>query len=119
MKKVLFIAMCMTVIMLTACAKETNENGVNEERNTSVDVQETRVTFADDLGREITVDNPKRVATLLGSFADMWVLAGTTWLPRSMQSAVRQEQFYTPFTCSARCPSLSAFATHSSNTSIT
>ena len=76
MKKVLFIAMCMTVIMLTACAKETNENGVNEETNTSVDVQEIKVTFTDDLGREITVDNPKRVATLLGSFADMWVLAG-------------------------------------------
>ena len=76
MRKVLFIAMCMTVIMLTACAKETNENGVNEERNTSVDVQETKVTFTDDLGSEITVDNPKRVATLLGSFADMWVLAG-------------------------------------------
>lgn len=76
MKKVLFIAMCMTVVMLTACAKETNENGVNEESNTSVDVQETKVTFTDDLGSEITVDNPKRVATLLGSFADMWVLAG-------------------------------------------
>ena len=76
MRKVLFIAMCMTVIMLTACAKETNENGVNEERNTSADVQETKVTFTDDLGSEITVDNPKRVATLLGSFADMWVLAG-------------------------------------------
>lgn len=76
MKKVLFIAMCMTVIMLTACAKQTNENGANEERNTSVDVQETKITFTDDLGSEITVDNPKRVATLLGSFADMWVLAG-------------------------------------------
>lgn len=34
------------------------------------------VTFTDDLGREVTVDHPQRVAALLGSFADMWVLAG-------------------------------------------
>ena len=34
------------------------------------------VTFTDDLGREVTVENPQRVAVLLGSFADMWVLAG-------------------------------------------
>ena len=34
------------------------------------------VTFTDDLGREVTVENPQRVAALLGSFADMWILAG-------------------------------------------
>lgn len=33
-------------------------------------------TFTDDLGREITVNSPKRVAALLGSFADIWYLAG-------------------------------------------
>ena len=39
-------------------------------------VEDTAVTFTDDLGREVTVNNPQRVAVLLGSFADMWVLAG-------------------------------------------
>ena len=34
------------------------------------------VTFTDDLGRQVTVDNPQRVAALLGSFADVWILAG-------------------------------------------
>lgn len=34
------------------------------------------VTFTDDLGREVTVENPKRVAALLGSFAQVWQLAG-------------------------------------------
>ncbi len=35
------------------------------------------VTFADALGREVSVPrSPERVATLLGSFADMWMLAG-------------------------------------------
>ena len=35
------------------------------------------VTFTDALGREVTVvKNPERVASLLGSFADVWMLAG-------------------------------------------
>ncbi len=37
---------------------------------------DTAVTFTDDLGRSITVDNPQRVAALLGSFAQVWQLAG-------------------------------------------
>ena len=36
----------------------------------------TALTFTDDLGREITVDTPKRVACLIGSFAHVWCLAG-------------------------------------------
>lgn len=34
------------------------------------------VTFEDDLGRTVTVEEPKRVAALIGSFAHMWYLAG-------------------------------------------
>ena len=34
------------------------------------------VTFADDLGRTVTVSDPQRVACLLGSFAEVWQLAG-------------------------------------------
>ena len=33
-------------------------------------------TFTDDLGRSVTVQEPKRVAALLGSFAQIWQLAG-------------------------------------------
>lgn len=36
----------------------------------------TAVTFTDDLGREVTVEAPQRVAALLGSFAQVWQLAG-------------------------------------------
>ena len=32
--------------------------------------------FQDALGREVTVQEPKRVACLLGSFAQVWQLAG-------------------------------------------
>lgn len=34
------------------------------------------VTFVDDLGRTVTVRDPQRVACLLGSFAEVWQLAG-------------------------------------------
>ena len=34
------------------------------------------VTFTDALGQKITVDNPQRVVTLMGSFAEIWLLAG-------------------------------------------
>lgn len=35
-------------------------------------------TFSDDLDRIVTVENPQRVAPLLGSFAQVWYLAGGT-----------------------------------------
>lgn len=37
---------------------------------------DTAVTFTDDLGRSVTVENPSRTAALLGSFAQVWQLAG-------------------------------------------
>lgn len=33
-------------------------------------------TFTDDLGREVSLRRPERVAVLLGSYADVWMLAG-------------------------------------------
>lgn len=33
-------------------------------------------SFVDDLGREVTVEQPERVAALIGSFTDIWMLAG-------------------------------------------
>ena len=36
------------------------------------------VTFTDDVGNEVTVDNPQRVVACMGSFANAWELAGGT-----------------------------------------
>ena len=36
------------------------------------------VTFTDDLGHEVAVDNPQRVVACMGSFANAWELAGGT-----------------------------------------
>ena len=64
-----FIAfiVCLTMMLsiLTACSSgESTQN-------------ENVVTFTDALGREVTVSKEsQRVATLIGSFADVWMLAG-------------------------------------------
>jgi iron complex transport system substrate-binding protein len=43
----------------------------------SDDFGKDTITFTDAFGREVTVGkNPERVASLLGSFSDMWLLAG-------------------------------------------
>lgn len=61
-------------------AGESVQNG--EQADVSANRQETvqddtdGYTFTDDLGREITAASCERVAALLGSYADMWVLAG-------------------------------------------
>ena len=68
-KLFLFIAfiVCLTMMLsiLTACSSgESTQN-------------ENIVMFTDALGREVTVSKePQRVATLIGSFADGWMLAG-------------------------------------------
>lgn len=36
------------------------------------------ITFTDDTGAEVTVDNPQRVVACMGSFASIWELAGGT-----------------------------------------
>lgn len=42
-----------------------------------------KYTFTDDLGRKVTVRQPERVAALLGSFAELWCLAGGELLAAS------------------------------------
>lgn len=37
-----------------------------------------KVTFTDDTGAEVTVENPQRVVACMGSFANIWELAGGT-----------------------------------------
>ena len=38
--------------------------------------EEGAFSFTDDLGREVIVREPERVATLIGSFTDIWLLSG-------------------------------------------
>ncbi len=55
-------------------AQAATESAVTEE--TESPAAGTEVTFTDALGREVTVNSAGRVAALIGSFADVWQLAG-------------------------------------------
>ena len=65
--KIIAIIICFSVLssLLTACSSEQNE------------YDQSAVIFTDALGREVSVPKePERVAALIGSFADVWILAG-------------------------------------------
>lgn len=62
MKKML--SLLLALLLLTGCAPQ------------SAPKDTQGFTFTDDLGREITVNQPQRVVSLIGSFADIWYLAG-------------------------------------------
>jgi len=67
MKKQILALLFMLAMLLSACG---GEQTAPSEDSAAV------VTFTDDMGREITVKSTMRAATLLGSFAQVWQLAG-------------------------------------------
>ena len=67
MKTYITIFIVLSILLLIGC-----DALVIEEEN----IQATTVCFTDDLGRTVEVNQPKRVACLIGSFAEMWQLAG-------------------------------------------
>lgn len=72
------------LILLTGCVGQRAEQTVPpaSEVTSSQSLEETApsapetISFTDDLGREVEVAPPTRAATLIGSFADIWCLAG-------------------------------------------
>lgn len=50
--------------------------------------QEEQYTFTDALGREVTVESPQKVAAGIGSFGEVWLLAG------GQLAAVTQDAYY-------------------------
>ncbi len=68
MKKVLLVlAAAVTFCFMAGCAStpvDSNSDGANQ------------ISVTDDLGREVLVNMPERTAVLIGSFADVWCLAG-------------------------------------------
>lgn len=71
--KILFTAtvILLTVLFLTSCQPKKVEASADSI------LKSDTVTFTDALGREVEVKkSPERVAALIGSFADVWQLAG-------------------------------------------
>ncbi len=81
MKKKLLILTLIFALFLTACGGETVPSEAPSGTPASVppsdNPQGEAVTFTDHLDRQVTVPkNPQRVAALIGSFAQVWTLAG-------------------------------------------
>ncbi len=66
----LLICVLLSLFLLVSCG-----TAAPSSQSASA-AQADSVTFTDDLGRTVTVDSPKRVAALIGSFADVWCIAG-------------------------------------------
>ena len=68
-RKILAAGMLSLLFVLIGCGNQKAEEKMETGR-------ETAFIFTDDLGREVRVGNSERVATLIGSFTDIWLLAG-------------------------------------------
>ena len=80
MKRIFCALLCgLLLTTLSACGGSKQvpaETETPQETETPAEAPEETVTFTDDLDREITVTKPGRVAAMIGSFADVWCLAG-------------------------------------------
>ena len=69
MRKYMTLFLAVSLLIMAGCT------AVEEKMETGQDSSEI-VRFTDDLGRVVEVEKPQRVACMLGSFAEMWQLAG-------------------------------------------
>jgi iron complex transport system substrate-binding protein len=87
LRKSLVAAVAVTII-LSGCGNgatvaevenvvdETITEEISTENETVIESEMSEYTFTDDLGREVTVTSHDRVVTMIGSFTDIWRLAG-------------------------------------------
>ena len=66
MKKIIFVWLLVGALIFSACSTETSK----------VAHVDNEIEFADDLGRVVCIKEPQRTAAMLGSFAQIWQLAG-------------------------------------------
>lgn len=69
-KRILVAACAIGTLLAPGCAK------APEQPSSPSDPGAQTVSFLDALGRSVAVERPERVAALIGSFADIWCLAG-------------------------------------------
>lgn len=64
------LTLVLALLLLSGCSAAPADHA---EPAASADAA---ISFTDDLGRELSLEPPQRVAALIGSFADIWCLAG-------------------------------------------
>lgn len=78
MKQSTLAALIAAFCLLTACSGTAGGAGSEASSPASQAEAAFACTFTDALGTSITVNQPRRVVSFYGSFAEMWVLAGGT-----------------------------------------
>jgi iron complex transport system substrate-binding protein len=76
MKKLMSLFLTLSLLLLAGCQSSTAQVTETPQETAAQAAEETTITFTDDLGRTVEATRPQRVATLIGSFADIWCLAG-------------------------------------------
>ena len=80
MRRGLVLGLACSLILVSRCGSIGKEGAKKEGLEKPQEMKEVEekqaYTFTDDLGREVTVNQPKRVACLISSFSDIWALAG-------------------------------------------
>ena len=66
MKRFVLPLLCAAILFCTGCQSKVQKGST----------EGSEIFFTDALGQEIEIFQPKRVAALIGSFADVWCLAG-------------------------------------------
>lgn len=72
--KHLFSLILICALVLSGCAPA--GTGSSSPSSAGSSSEGELITFTDDLGRTVSLTKPERVACLIGSFADLWCLAG-------------------------------------------
>lgn len=66
-------------LLLGGCtAGQTPAGDASKGESSTTAIKDGAITFTDDTGAEVTVKNPQRVVACMGSFANIWELAGGT-----------------------------------------
>lgn len=72
------LAIALSATMLAGCSVGSTSATEGEGASSAQAESSQAYTFTDDMGNEVTVENPQRVVACMGSFANTWELAGGT-----------------------------------------
>ena len=77
-RRIFSTALLFALLLTTACRSEVHTQTISAyySQPGATDAEPEKVTFTDALDQEFSIEAPERVAVMIGSFADVWVLAG-------------------------------------------
>lgn len=82
MKRHILSSILLLSLLLSACGQtaqppaQSGSQSADLSQPADDSSEEGKIAFTDALGQEFSIEAPERVAVMIGSFADVWVLAG-------------------------------------------